>query len=360
MILQSINKFFSGFRKYLFTYKEGFFELPFMANSPAVMLESIKKMPFNKHSVDNQTVTTNNPFTEGTLHYQNFEEGLGITIVDMRFKANCNFVAIYDEYLPKDYFFITLQINQNNYPTNSAFVNGLKYPFKAWAFHKPARDMQAYHFKGSHGLFFNILFNQEWLNNNILNNSSIDCEVLNSFLNSDNNYLIWPDLEENAADFYQNFYQTILNKEEDKTTNIAKLRTFTIDFMTRFVSKMNLENTKNEHLEIPQKDRRKIAKAHKIINDNLFTAFPGIENIATEVNIAPTNLKTYFKLIYGDSIYQYYKDKQMQYANAILETDDKKIVEVAQLFGYENASKFAIAFKKKYGILPSKVVKTVK
>ena len=75
-MLKRINNWFLHAKKYFFAYKNGFYEVSYMGNSPAYMVASIKKMPFVKHDAAAQKLTTNNPFAKGIMHYQEIEEGL--------------------------------------------------------------------------------------------------------------------------------------------------------------------------------------------------------------------------------------------------------------------------------------------
>jgi hypothetical protein len=44
-----INQWFNSFKQYTFFYKDGYFELPYLSNSPDIMVSSIKKYPFTRY-----------------------------------------------------------------------------------------------------------------------------------------------------------------------------------------------------------------------------------------------------------------------------------------------------------------------
>ncbi len=46
-------------------------------------------------------------------------------------------------------------------------------------------------------------------------------------------------------------------------------------------------------------------------------------------------------------------------ARALMENKDQRVVEVALMVGYSNASYFAQKFRKKYGVNPSEYIKSV-
>ena len=56
----------------------------------------------------------------------------------------------------------------------------------------------------------------------------------------------------------------------------------------------------------------------------------------------------------GIGILEYIQKKKMGYAKKLLTETNKSILHISNEIGYENPSKFSRAFKKYYGILPSK------
>ena len=64
-------------------------------------------------------------------------------------------------------------------------------------------------------------------------------------------------------------------------------------------------------------------------------------------------LKKGFKELFGTTIWGYYNNLRMETAKDLLINQEKSIAEVADNIGYKNPQHFTVAFKKKYGILPS-------
>lgn len=77
-----------------------------------------------------------------------------------------------------------------------------------------------------------------------------------------------------------------------------------------------------------------------------------IIQLADLFHVSQTKLKASFKGVYGVSIYAYIRMKKMQKAAQTLVVSDQTILEVASLYGYDNASKFAKAFKDITGCSP--------
>ena len=81
--------------------------------------------------------------------------------------------------------------------------------------------------------------------------------------------------------------------------------------------------------------------------------------LADKHQISVTNLKKYFKEIYGLSIYAYLKEKRIQKAAELLRETNHEIGKIAGMVGYDNASKFSNSFKSIMGINPSEYKKSV-
>lgn len=78
-----------------------------------------------------------------------------------------------------------------------------------------------------------------------------------------------------------------------------------------------------------------------------------IRQLAERFNVSQTQVKTSFKGVYGASVYSYIRTQKMQAAALYLRTSDETVLEVAGRFGYDNASKFAKAFKDVNGVSPN-------
>lgn len=78
-----------------------------------------------------------------------------------------------------------------------------------------------------------------------------------------------------------------------------------------------------------------------------------IREMAEKMHVSQTQLKNSFRNYYGDSMYRYIRSRKMEKAAEKLAQEELSVMEIAGMFGYENCSKFAAAFKGEYGISPS-------
>jgi len=98
MFLQRLDKWFSSVKKLLFKYKDGFYELPLIANSPEAIVKSITKMPFVKHSEATGVFGTNNPFVKAEIKYHKINEELWVMDSIAVYKENILYKRITDNY----------------------------------------------------------------------------------------------------------------------------------------------------------------------------------------------------------------------------------------------------------------------
>jgi AraC-like DNA-binding protein len=70
-------------------------------------------------------------------------------------------------------------------------------------------------------------------------------------------------------------------------------------------------------------------------------------------HISGTQIKNSFKGVYGVSVYAYIRTQKMHSAALMLRHTKRSVIDIAGSFGYDNASKFASAFKNVIGMTPN-------
>jgi AraC-like DNA-binding protein len=355
MILERIEKFLSGFRKYLFYYKDGFFELPFMANSPETIVKSLTGMPFVKHYEQKQKFSSNTPFLKADIYYREIEPGLWIMFADAKYKTNVHYKLIVDKELSSDYYMLALEISATEIKAKPGLVNGFSFSNISWLLYKPNENASHCRFKGSRALSLCVYFSESWLREVLYKEQRFQKSQLKHFFESDARYIMWPETAE-AVDLICDPIRGTYDKPGgSKVPDFSNLKQKAHDFIFHFIDRYDTDDIGKNFFEISDSDRMKILIAEKILIKNLHVAFPGIEPLALKVGLAATTLKKNFKLIFGQTLFQYYQAKQMECAKEMLQGKAEKIKEVAKSFGYENASKFSAAFKKHFGVLPSEI-----
>jgi len=129
-----INKWLINIKKYIVFYKDGYYVVPYLSNSPDLMVNSLKSMPFTKHNPVEKAIYSNNIFTDGVLYYRELTNGLWLIITEIKFLKDVCTKALYDGE-PSDYYFLShlsfkVQVDENN-------INEVKVPKVGWALYKP-------------------------------------------------------------------------------------------------------------------------------------------------------------------------------------------------------------------------------
>lgn len=149
--------------------------------------------------------------------------------------------------------------------------------------------------------------------------------------------------------FVQSFEKMILSK---------KYRNDFLYFRCIELLAVLFENSRNEKMtesckiRISEYDEMKIRKARDILISNSASP-PTIPQLARQVGINELKLKTGFKKLYSDTIYNYLSSYRMEKAKYMLQSENKSVTEAAVEAGYSSFSKFSNAFRKKFGVNPS-------
>ena len=77
-----------------------------------------------------------------------------------------------------------------------------------------------------------------------------------------------------------------------------------------------------------------------------------LDMLARAFHVSGTSIKNSFKAVYGTSLYAYIRAQKMQAAAKRLAETERSVLEIAGDFGYDNASKFAKAFRDAFGVTP--------
>ncbi len=94
-----------------------------------------------------------------------------------------------------------------------------------------------------------------------------------------------------------------------------------------------------------------VNQIHGFLTEDLTKRYT-IEELSAKFHINQTTLKTTFKTVFGRSIGGYMKAYRIKRAKELLCRSDASIAEIACAVGYENQSKFTVAFQDVTGVLP--------
>jgi len=156
---------------------------------------------------------------------------------------------------------------------------------------------------------------------------------------------------------YRRLIQEIVEVEEDSPMRLAIIQNRVMLLIERFFLRI-YERKKNSYFNIPlsKADIDRVMQVEAVLTRDIFEPAPTISQLARMVSISESKLKKDFKMIYGVPVYEYFQKVRMQAAKDKLLAGGHSVKEVAMELGYSNLSNFTIAFKKEFGLLPSKLL----
>jgi AraC-like DNA-binding protein len=158
---------------------------------------------------------------------------------------------------------------------------------------------------------------------------------------------------------YRRLLQEIMEVEYDNPMRLAVIQNRIMLLIERFFLRI-YERKKNSfiHISLAKSDIDRMMQVEAMLTGDIFEPAPTISQLAKMVSISESKLKKDFKLIYGLPVYEYFQKVRMQAAKDKLLSGGHSVKEVAMELGYSNLSNFTIAFKKEFGLLPSKLLTT--
>ena len=104
-----------------------------------------------------------------------------------------------------------------------------------------------------------------------------------------------------------------------------------------------------------RKDVEGLKEIEHILSKKELDKFPTIKELSRIALMSSSKLKNRFKEVYGMKLYEFYNYNRLLKAKRWIETGETNVKEAAHRIGFSNLSNFSKAFKKEFGLLPSRV-----
>lgn len=144
----------------------------------------------------------------------------------------------------------------------------------------------------------------------------------------------------------------ILTNQLEGGLRVTYLQGKALEFLSLFFRDLSASiNPIRVKRKIGPAEQYRLQKARHIILDNLADA-PTIPELAKTVMLSETALKSGFKALYGTTVYSFLLEHRMEKARELLLTGNQSVLSAAIDVGYSCPSRFAIAFKKRFGVSP--------
>ena len=129
------------------------------------------------------------------------------------------------------------------------------------------------------------------------------------------------------------------------------LKSKTIELLAHMLSDQSASGMASQS-RLSSYDVACLEKAKNILTTNLSHP-PVLRELAAQVGLSETKLKSGFKALFGLPVFEFFRKHRVDVARQILLESDKPVSTVAHLIGYTNVSHFGAAFKEFYGTTPS-------
>jgi AraC-like DNA-binding protein len=130
-----------------------------------------------------------------------------------------------------------------------------------------------------------------------------------------------------------------------------------LSFSLLCLKKLEQRQHKTPIVNMNRNDLVALFRVRQILLDNIAHP-PTIPDLAKNAAMSESKLKTYFKQVYGDSIYQHCLKHRMEIAYTLLARRSASVKEISDQLGYVNPSQFTKKFKEHFKSLPTDVLKS--
>lgn len=140
---------------------------------------------------------------------------------------------------------------------------------------------------------------------------------------------------------FEHIFSELYNVPEEIRHGYCKIK---ILELLLFLSVFDTDKEKSEKRNVTSYQVSLAKDAAEYLMENMDEKI-SLEQVADKYHVSVTALKTAFKAVYGVPFYSYIKTLKIESASYMLEHTDKTVIEIANEHGYDNASKFAAAFR---------------
>ncbi|WP_246041131.1 hybrid sensor histidine kinase/response regulator transcription factor [Flavivirga rizhaonensis] len=139
---------------------------------------------------------------------------------------------------------------------------------------------------------------------------------------------------------------------ELKIANILRHRE---ELRRRFNREITLQP---EEVTVTSSDEKFLQKAIGIVEKNMVNSEFSVELLVKEMSISRSNLYLKTKELTGLSSSEFIRNIRLKRAVQLLEKSDLSVKEIMYMTGFSTASYFSKCFKKQFGVIPSKYIKS--
>lgn len=318
-----------------FFKKDGYIQIPFLANSPEEMIEGFKKIPFSNVDEDNGHITYNNFCINADIRYIEVEQGLWFMITKVISKKNIGSVAIYDTEAC-NYFSLFYNVR----------ITNAKIKTKKWSLYSPKSRIVAYLPEGTEVELFNFFFDENWIKININLKRNL---FLRDFLDKKMECIVSDDYTKNDI-HTTNMISYLMENRNSPLYQHFELKKLINELINNY-----LEHLVNSNRSLSHEEYSIIVIVEKLLVSSIYQSLPNFSVFTNATKCYGNKLRSIMKKHYGDGGLkkEHHKRRMILAAELIKPNKGKSIKEIAYDLGYENFNKFSTAYKNHFGYPPS-------
>ena len=129
-----------------------------------------------------------------------------------------------------------------------------------------------------------------------------------------------------------------------------------LELIFLLLRQQNSINSQHQLTQLKRSELESIQFAKRLIEQNMGKPY-SIMELARKSGLNDFKLKKGFKQVMGTTVFGYLNEVRMEKAKQLLCDEKRTVKDVADEVGYKNPHHFTVAFKKRYGVLPSQLNK---
>ncbi|GAA0726015.1 hypothetical protein GCM10009430_32530 [Aquimarina litoralis] len=159
--------------------------------------------------------------------------------------------------------------------------------------------------------------------------------------------LVYEDLDIDS----ESCLRIILNQESSKLKAYSKI----LELLDINFQKLAKREVEDKYEELHPLDLKGLFTAATLLRDPIMDKTFSIDELSEVANMGKTKFKMLFKQVFGLPPISYKQKIKMEYAKEKLSSKEMSASEISYQIGYSHPSKFTIAYKKYFGVLPSSI-----
>ena len=115
-----------------------------------------------------------------------------------------------------------------------------------------------------------------------------------------------------------------------------------------------VENVRSASQILTPSDRDKLYYAKELLLKNIQHP-PSLPELSRMAGLNEFKLKNGFRQLFDNTVFGYLNDHRMEYARKMIVRQQSTMTEIAEELGFSSVQHFSVAFKKKFGVSPSRI-----